>query len=63
MHPLLSTFIRLTLIVTAAVVAVIVALFVLKVVLVAAVIAGLAIGTIFLINLFRRPRPRLPAAR
>ena len=63
MHPLLGTFIKLTLAVTAAVVAVVALFFILKIVLVAAVIAGLAIGALFLVNMFRKPRPRLPVAR
>ncbi len=63
MNPLLATFIKLTLAVTAAVVAIVAFFFILKIVLVAAVIAGLAIGVLFLVNMFRRPRPRLPIAR
>jgi hypothetical protein len=63
MHPLLLTFIKLTLAVTAALVALFVLLLILKVVLFAAVIAALVIGTLFVINLFRRPRSRLPVGR
>lgn len=63
MNPLLATFIKLTLGVTAAVVAIVSLFFILKIVLVAALIAGLAIGVLFLVNMFRRPRPRLPVAR
>lgn len=63
MNPLLATFIKLTLAVTAAVVAIVAFFFILKIVLVAAVIAGVAIGILFLVNMFRRPRPRLPIAR
>ncbi len=63
MHPLLATFIKVTLIVAVAAVAVILLLVVLKVVLFAAIVAGLAIGVLFLVNLFRKPRLRLPVAR
>lgn len=54
MNPLLSTFLRITLIVAAAIVALIVAVFVLKIVLFAAIIAGVAVGCLFLYRLFRR---------
>ena len=60
MNPLLATFLKLTLAMTAAVVAIVALFFILKIVLVAAGIAGLAIGVLFLVNMFRRPRPRLP---
>ena len=62
MHPLLATFIRLTLVVAAIIVALFVALFVLKIVLVAAIVAAVAIGGLFLYNLFRA-KSRLPVIR
>jgi uncharacterized metal-binding protein len=53
MHPLLGTFVRLTLIVAALLVALVVAAFLFKLVLVAAVLAALAVGALFLYNLLR----------
>lgn len=64
MRPLLGTFIRLTLVVTAAIVALFVAVFVLKIVLVAAIVAAVIIGGLFLYNFFvRRPKVQLPINR
>lgn len=62
MHPLLSTFIRLTILVTIGLVALFLAVIVFKMVLVAAVIAGLVIGGVFLYNLIRR-RNNAPVIR
>ncbi len=63
LHPLAGTFIRLTLTITVGIAAIILAFVILKVVLVAALIAGLVIGVLFLYNLFRRGRLRLPVPR
>ncbi len=63
MNPMVGTFVKLTLAVAAALVALFVLFMVLKVVLVAAIIAGVVIGGLFLVNMFRKPRPRLPVAR
>ena len=54
MHPLLATFIRLTIMITIGLVALWVILAIFHWVLVAAVIAAAAIGGIFLYNLIRR---------
>lgn len=54
MHPLLATFIRLTVMITIGLVALWVILAIFHWVLVAAVIAAVAIGGIFLYNLIRR---------
>lgn len=54
MNPLLATFIRLTLIITAAIVGLLVLVLVLKVVVVAALVAGVVVGGLFLYNLVRR---------
>lgn len=62
-NPLLHTFVKLTLAIALVIVAIIAAFVVLKVVVVAAVLAGLVVGALFLYNLFRRGRPRLPNAR
>lgn len=61
-HPLVSTFVRLTVAIAAGIVALFLAVVVLKVVVVAAFIAALVVGALFLYNLFRRRGPRLPAA-
>jgi hypothetical protein len=63
MHPLAATFIRLTLAIAAGIVAIILAFVVLKVVIVAAIFAAIVVGGLFLYNLFRRSKPRLPVAR
>ncbi|HVA27454.1 MAG TPA: hypothetical protein VNF68_04705 [Candidatus Baltobacteraceae bacterium] len=62
MHPLLSTFVRLTVIVAVGLVALFVAFLLLKVVFVAAVIAAIVVGGLFLYNLVRR-RSAVPVIR
>ena len=62
MHPLLGTFIRLTLIIALGLVALAVAMWVLHWVIAAAVVAGLVIGGLFLYNLVRR-RSTAPLSR
>lgn len=62
MHPLLATFIRLTILVTIGLVALAVAMWVLHWVIAAALIAGLVLGGLFLYNLIRR-RNNAPAVR
>lgn len=57
MNPLLSTFVRLTVIVAVGLVALFVAFLLLKVVFVAAVIAAIVVGGLFLYNLIRRRSP------
>lgn len=61
-HPLASTFIRLTIAIAAGLVALVLAFLVLKLVIVAAVIAALVVGALFLYNLVRG-RGRLPTVR
>lgn len=61
---MLSTFVRLTLIVALAIAVLFVVGIILKIVLVAAVIAAAVLGVLFLLNLVRRRRagaPRYPA--
>jgi hypothetical protein len=53
MHPLLGTFVRLTLIVAAVILVVMLAAIVLKVVVIAAILAAVAVGCIFLYNVIR----------
>ncbi len=62
MHPLLATFIRLTIMITIGLIALWVILAVFHWVIVAAVIAGAAVGGLFLYNLIRR-RSNPPAIR
>jgi len=62
MRPMLSTFIRLTLMIAVAIVAIVLAFVVLKVVVVAAVIAAVVVGALFLYNIIRR-RSRAPVIR
>jgi hypothetical protein len=62
MNPLLTLFIKITLLVALGIVALVVAAFLLKIVLVAAILAALVVGGIFLYSLFRR-RPQLPTIR
>ena len=54
MRPILSTFIRLTLIIALGIIAIVLAVVVFKVVLVAAVIAAVVVGALFLYNMIRR---------
>lgn len=53
MNPLLSTFVRLTLVIAAALVGLLVLVLVLKVVIVAAIVAGVVVGGLFLYKLIR----------
>lgn len=62
MHPLLFTFVRITLVVAAAIVALFVAFFVLKIVLFAAVVAAVIVGGLFLYRLIRG-RDGVPISR
>lgn len=62
MHPMLSLFVRLTIVVALAILVLVVAGFLLKIALIAAVIAALVVGGYFLFALFRR-RSRLPVSR
>jgi len=62
-NPSLNAFIYLTLVVAAVLIAVIVLAFVLKVIIFAAIVAALALGVLFVVNLFRRRRLKLPAGR
>ncbi len=61
-HPLLGTFIRLTLIIALAIVGIFILAVVLKVVLFAAILAGVGVGGLFLYNLIRR-RSSAPVIR
>jgi hypothetical protein len=61
-HPLLTLFIKVTLLVTLAIVALVVVAFLLKIILAAAVLAALAVGGVFVYSLFRR-RAQLPTVR
>jgi hypothetical protein len=53
MHPLLGTFVRLTLVVAALLVALFIAAFVFKILLVAAVLAAVVVGGLFIYNIVR----------
>ena len=62
-NPLLTTFVRITLIVAAVLIALSVLHFVLGIVVFAAIAAAVAIGILFVVNLFRGRRLRLPVSR
>jgi hypothetical protein len=62
MRPMLSTFVRFTLIISLAIVAIVLAVVVLKVVVIAAVIAAVVLGALFLYNMVRR-RAGVPVIR
>jgi hypothetical protein len=62
MQPMLSTFIRLTLLIAVALILCVVAFLVFKLVVVAAIIAGLVVGGLFLYNMIRG-RAKTPAIR
>ena len=62
MQPMLSTFIRLTLMIAIGIVAIVLAFVVFKVVLFAALIAALVVGGLFLYNMIRG-RAKTPAIR
>jgi hypothetical protein len=62
MHPLLATFLKLTVAVTLAIVALVVVAFILKIVVVAAIIAAIALAGFLIVAFFRR-RPNLPVIR
>ena len=59
---MLTLFLRLTAIVAIALVVLVVAAFLLKIAILAAIVAAIAIGGLFLYNLFRR-RSNLPVIR
>ncbi len=63
MNPLLSTFVRLTLIIAAALVGLLVLVLLLKVVIVAAIVAGVVVGGLFLYKLIRRSRKDVAVSR
>ena len=63
MNPLLSTFVRLTLIIAAAIVGLLVLALVLKVVFFAALVAGVVVGGLFLYKLIRRGRGDVAVTR
>ena len=62
-NPSLNAFIYLTLVVAAVLIAIIVLGFVLKIIVFAAIVAALALGILFVVNLFRRRRLKLPVGR
>ncbi|HVN69144.1 MAG TPA: hypothetical protein VMU38_05810 [Candidatus Binatia bacterium] len=59
---MLTLFLRLTAVVAIALVVLVVAAFLLKIAVLAAIVAAIAIGGLFLYNLFRR-RSNLPVIR
>jgi 4-hydroxybenzoate polyprenyltransferase len=54
MRPMLSTFIRLTVVITVALIAIVLLGWALHLIVIAAVIAAVVVGALFLYNIFRR---------
>jgi hypothetical protein len=62
MHPFLSAFLRLTVLVTAGIVALVVLFFLLKIVFFAALVAAVAVAVLFVVNFLRGRRRQLPTS-
>ncbi len=62
MRPMLSTFIRLTVVIAVALIAIVLLGWALHLIVIAAVIAAVVVGALFLYNMIRR-RSRAPVIR
>ena len=63
LHPLVWTFVKLTLLVAVGYIVFTAVMGVMHIVLIAAAIAAVLLGAFFLYNLFRRHRARLPVVK